>query len=81
MNTFTATLILTLGVLILFFVGLGIRILLLKNGEFRGSCSSNNPYNQREGKCGVCGKEAGEMCGKDEMEANNNSGELPSVAA
>lgn len=57
------TLVLTIFILLLVIAGIGIRILVLKNGEFRGSCSSNNPYMQKEGvDCPVCGKRPEEIC-------------------
>lgn len=35
---------------------IGIRLLLLKDGEFRGTCSSNNPLlADKTGSCSVCG--------------------------
>lgn len=72
MSTFIATILLSILILLLFFAGLGIRILVLKNGSFRGSCSGNNPYNKQNGEdCPVCGK-------KPEEECKNN--DLPAVA-
>ena len=66
MESLLPTLILTSIVLMLVIAGIGIRILVLKNGEFRGSCSSNNPYMQKEGvDCPVCGKKPEEVCQKD----------------
>ncbi|GAB2786875.1 hypothetical protein GCM10027275_34280 [Rhabdobacter roseus] len=45
------------------FIFMGIRVLLVKNGEFKGTCANNNPFLQKEGvTCGVCGKTAGEPC-------------------
>ena len=66
MESLLPTLILTSIVLMLVIAGIGIRILVLKNGEFRGSCSSNNPYMQKEGvDCPVCGKKPEEVCPND----------------
>jgi hypothetical protein len=66
MESLIPTLILTSVILMLVVAGIGIRILLLKNGEFRGSCSSNNPYMQKEGvDCPVCGKKPEEACPSD----------------
>lgn len=57
------TFILTIALIAFVFAGVGLRILLVKNGEFRGSCASNNPYLQKEiGPCTVCGKAPGEDC-------------------
>jgi hypothetical protein len=42
-----------------------IRLLFVKNGEFRGSCAGNNPMLQKDGVvCGVCGRKPGEACGE-----------------
>jgi hypothetical protein len=44
-----------------------LRLLFVKNGEFRGTCANNNPYLQSKGaSCGVCGRKAGEACEKEE---------------
>ncbi len=48
-------LILTLGLLLLGIAGLSIRLLVLKQGEFRGTCSSHNPLLAEKGvDCGTC---------------------------
>ena len=40
-----------------FFFALSIRMIFLKNGEFRGTCASQNPLLNPEGEsCGYCGK-------------------------
>jgi len=42
---------------------LSVRLLLVKGGEFKGSCASNNPFLQKEGAvCGVCCRKSGEPC-------------------
>ncbi len=44
-----------------------LRIIFVKGGEFRGSCSSNNPMLKNEiGECTVCGKKPGEACANPE---------------
>ncbi|MGD1840911.1 MAG: hypothetical protein ACFB0B_08460 [Thermonemataceae bacterium] len=51
------TLFLTLGILAFFFVALSLRLLLIKGGEFRGTCASQSPFLNKEGEtCGYCGK-------------------------
>lgn len=53
-----ATLYLTLGFLALFFILMSVRLIFLKNGEFKGTCASQNPYlNKDGGTCSYCGKE------------------------
>ncbi len=60
-----ATVILAIVLIGLFFVGMSVRLLLLKNGEFKGTCASQNPYLKSEGgTCGYCGKEVG-SCDND----------------
>jgi hypothetical protein len=48
------------------FALMALRILLVKGGEFKGTCANNNPFMQKQGvTCGVCGKTAGEPCQED----------------
>ena len=51
-------------VLLLFAVtGISLKILLKKNGKFSGTCASNNPMLNKEGKaCGLCGALPDEQC-------------------
>ena len=47
------------------FASFCIRILFVKNGEFKGTCASNNPFLVKQGAtCGVCGRTVGEECGE-----------------
>ena len=65
METLLPTFILTLVIMGLVFAGMGIRILLVKNGEFKGTCASNSPYLNKDGDdCPMCGKKAEEACPK-----------------
>lgn len=62
-----------IGIFALFFVGLSIRILLKKDGEFKGTCASQNPYLNKDGaSCGFCGKtvKPGESCGNPDSEVD-----------
>lgn len=60
-------LIISVVLVLIAFALFSVRLLFLKKGEFRGSCASNSPFLQKEGAvCGVCGRKAGEACGKDE---------------
>lgn len=48
---------LTLGLLLVAFAGIAIKIWAKKNGEFAGTCASQNPMLNKEGEpCGFCGK-------------------------
>lgn len=50
-------LLLTLGLLLIAFAGIAIKIWAKKDGEFAGTCASQNPYLNKEGEaCGFCGK-------------------------
>lgn len=50
--------------------GLSLRILAVKDGEFRGTCSTNNPMlSDKLGPCTVCGKKPGEACKRELNEA------------
>ncbi len=61
-----ATVFLTLAVMGMCFAMIATRILLVKDGEFKGTCSSNNPYLKNElGDCTVCGKKVDEPCQLD----------------
>ena len=67
-----AVFLLTIGILALFFVLMSVRLLLVKNGEFRGTCATQSPYLAKEGiTCGYCGKVVGEgaECGDPEKAA------------
>jgi hypothetical protein len=69
-NTMTVFL-LTLAIFGLFFVLMSVRLLFVKNGEFRGTCATQSPFLAKEGiTCGYCGKIVGEgdACGDPEKE-------------
>lgn len=45
------------------FAGIAIKILVKKDGQFAGTCSSNNPLLKEEGgACGICGARPEEKC-------------------
>ena len=49
------------------FAGIAIKIWAKKNGEFAGTCASQNPFLNKEGEaCGFCGAEPEEKCKKEE---------------
>ena len=48
------------------FAGIGIKILIKKNGKFAGTCASQNPHLNKEGEsCGLCGALPYEECKND----------------
>jgi len=56
----------SVALLALAFAGIAIKILFKKNGEFAGTCASNNPLLQDEGvSCSVCGARPDEKCKGD----------------
>lgn len=72
------TILLAVTLLGLAVFGLGMRIVFVKGGEFRGSCASNNPMLKNElGECTVCGSKPNEECKGDEDEDKDSS--LPGV--
>ena len=51
-----------------FFLSLSLRLVLIKDGEFKGTCASQNPYlGSGEKECSYCGKTVspGSDCKKD----------------
>ncbi|MFZ6001075.1 MAG: hypothetical protein ACOYW3_11245 [Bacteroidota bacterium] len=65
-----AVFLLTIGVFALFFLLMSVRLIFIKDGEFRGTCASQNPMLAKEGiTCNYCGKTIGEgdtACGDPE---------------
>lgn len=48
------------------FAGIALKILFKKNGEFSGTCASNNPLLQKDGEsCSICGARPEENCKND----------------
>jgi len=67
--TAIATILIAVLFLALAFAGIAIKILVKKDGQFSGTCASNNPMLQEEGaSCGICGAKPEEQCRKDEVE-------------
>ena len=51
------TVLITVGFVALFFILMSVRLIFLKNGEFKGTCASQSPFLNQEGvTCGLCGK-------------------------
>tara|TARA_B100001093_G_C26785665_1_gene996539 strand:+ start:1425 stop:1628 length:204 start_codon:yes stop_codon:yes gene_type:complete len=45
------------------FAGIAIKLLIKKDGEFSGTCASNNPLLNKEGEnCSFCGAAPDEKC-------------------
>ncbi|GAB2492204.1 hypothetical protein [Algoriphagus taiwanensis] len=68
-----ATVLITLGFIALFFVLMSVRLIFLKNGEFKGTCASQSPFLNKEGAtCGYCGKtvSADSTCGNPDNEVD-----------
>ena len=66
MKFFTVFLI-TIGFLVIALLGLGVKILLKKNGQFSGTCASNNPMlNDKNEPCGFCGALPTEKCKRND---------------
>ena len=60
---------LTIGIFALFFVLMSVRLIFIKQGEFRGTCATQSPFLAKQGiVCGYCGKVVGEgeACGDPE---------------
>lgn len=77
-----AVFLLSLGIFALFFILMSVRLIFVKNGEFRGTCATQSPFLAKQGiTCGYCGKTIGEgeACG-DAEKANDGALELPSIA-
>jgi len=57
------TILLSIGLVGAAFLLLALRIVFVRGGEFRGTCSTNNPYLRDEvGDCTLCGKRPEEEC-------------------
>jgi hypothetical protein len=64
------TLLLGIGFILLFFVLMSVRLIFLKNGEFKGTCASQSPFLNQEGEaCSYCGRQPGEQCKSEEKQS------------
>jgi len=64
---FLTVFLITIFMLAFVFAGIGVKILLKKNGKFAGTCASQSPFLNKEGEaCGICGASAEEKCKKEE---------------
>ena len=67
------TILLGIGFIAFFFICMSVRLIFLKNGEFKGTCASQNPFLNKEGAtCGYCGKAVSSdtQCGNPDSEVN-----------
>ncbi len=72
-----ATILLGIGFIALFFVLMSVRLIFLKNGEFKGTCASQSPFLQNDGvTCSLCGKKASECENND---TDQDLAELPTI--
>ena len=61
--TFLTVFLVTIFMLAFVFAGIGVKILLKKNGNFAGTCASQSPFLNEEGEaCGICGATSEEKC-------------------
>jgi len=63
-----ASILLGIGFVGLFFILMSVRLILVKDGKFKGTCASQSPFlNKEGGTCGYCGRDvgAGESCSKE----------------
>tara|TARA_B110000467_G_C17913643_1_gene261165 strand:+ start:335 stop:556 length:222 start_codon:yes stop_codon:yes gene_type:complete len=68
-------LLLTVGLLGLAVAGIAIKLLVKKDGEFAGTCASNNPMFQDDsGSCTICGARPQDKClNESEKELEKNT--------
>ena len=67
------TVFLSIALLAICFAGIAIKIIFKKDGEFSGTCASNNPLLNKEGEsCSLCGAKPEEQC-KNENDLIDNS--------
>lgn len=61
--SFTIVFLITIFMLVFVFAGIGIKLLLKKNGKFSGTCASQSPFLNKEGEaCSICGATPEEKC-------------------
>ena len=60
------TLLISIFIIGLAFLGFALRLIFVKGGEFRGTCATNNPMLTNQiGECTVCGAKPSEDCKSD----------------
>ena len=79
LQTLLATVLLSVGIFGIFFLFVGVRVFFLKNGEMRGTCSSQSPFLNKEGiTCDLCGKPTTD-CPNNSLEASKDVLAWPSI--
>jgi hypothetical protein len=75
MNTIVITILLAVGIVAMLMAGLGVKMIVKKNGEFKRHCSSMDPYTGQGAGC-VCAQAANAKCKNAEryspLEVNAN---------
>ena len=67
------SLLISIGCIALFFILMSVKLILLKNGQFKGTCASQSPFLNKEGAtCGYCGKtiKTDQVCENQNNEVN-----------
>ena len=60
---FSTTFLISIIMMVFVFVGIGIKIIIKKDGKFSGTCASQNPLLNQDGEpCGLCGATNEEKC-------------------
>jgi len=68
------TILISIAFLALAFAGIAVKILLKKDGQFAGTCASNNPLLQEQGaSCGLCGARPDEQCKQEDLPEINKA--------
>jgi len=63
LQDFTHILFITIGAISFVFIAISVKILIKKNGDFAGTCASQNTFlNQEDESCGICGALPQEKC-------------------
>ena len=61
--SFSTTFLISIVIITFVFAGIGIKILLKKNGKFSGTCASQSPFlNNQDESCSICGAKPEEQC-------------------
>jgi len=76
------TILVGIGLIGLFFALMSVRLIFLKNGEFKGTCASQSPFLQKEGVvCNVCGKAPSDCDNQDSEDKPVTTYDFPKIKA